>query len=70
MTPQYDRISSTHVWKPITDIKVGDCIHRWGDDLVVVDKEVSGETVVLVVEDEGTLKRWKYKATAQLIAPG
>lgn len=58
----HNYISETHEWRYIKDIRIGDLVHRWGDDLEVFGVSKSGRGwTVRVKETDGTFKDWDYK---------
>jgi hypothetical protein len=58
-------------WKLITDIKPGDYVNRWGDDLEVVLVEPAsvmkgGGYRLVVFEKDGKTKDWYYSERDEL----
>lgn len=54
-------------WKEVTHIIPGDFIHRWGEDLKVIDTHREKLKIILDVQDGKEIKNWEYKLDAELM---
>lgn len=66
-----DKILHEHgyEYRTITEIKPGDYVHRWGDDLEVtkIDVDSDGVATVFYQETDGAEKWARYNVTDELI---
>jgi hypothetical protein len=62
-------VSDTHQWRLLSEIKPGDFIHRWGDDLEVLSiaARKRGGFKIIVRETDGSERTWKYDRDGQYI---
>ena len=65
----YDYVTEdkTHVWFPVKKLKTGDRIHRWGDELEVLNVRVRGGRVFITVDDSGKKETWSYEIRDELM---
>ena len=56
-----------YIWKLVTFIEPGDFVHRWGDDLCVLETHIGKFTITLDVQDGGQVKSWEYKLDDELL---
>jgi len=65
---EYVSLTHTHVWRKVENIKVGDKLHRWGDNLEVLDIRIKNKiSSITVKETDGTQKTWDYSHGKELI---
>jgi len=65
---KYVSSTHTHVWRKAQKIRVGDRVHRWGDDLEVLKVvEVGDEVSITFRETDGSQKKFKRKSEDELI---
>jgi hypothetical protein len=62
-----NRISQTHVWRRAENIKSGDKIHRWGDDLEVTEVLREGIIITIFYLDDGVIKALHSNAEQEFI---
>ena len=60
-------LSEGYEYKSVLSIVPGDLVHRWGDDLKVVDTHHDKLKVILDVQDGESVKSWDYKLDDEVI---
>ncbi len=60
-------LSQGYAWKLVTHIVPGDLVHRWGDDLMVIDTHHERLKIILDVQDGAEVKHWDYKLDDEVI---
>ena len=52
---------SGYEYRIITDLVPGDMVHRWADDLEILDVYTIDSTVYITANADGEVKTWGYK---------